>query len=86
MAGNAVARRKTTIYLDADLVRLVKVYAAQSGQKDSDVAEAAVREYFSLQVLFDVWERSALGADEAEALAAEALKEARSARKSRATA
>lgn len=41
----AVERKKTTVYLDAELLRAVKVLAASSGRHDYEVFEDALREY-----------------------------------------
>jgi len=40
-----MARRKTTVYVDEDLLRAAKMEAARSGRSDSDVMEAALRRF-----------------------------------------
>lgn len=40
-------RKKTTVYLDPELLRAVKVLAASSGQHDYEVVEAALRQYLA---------------------------------------
>jgi hypothetical protein len=41
------ARTKTTVYLDADLLRAVKAVAATTGQHDYEIFERALRDYLS---------------------------------------
>ena len=41
----AIARKKTTVYLDPELLRAVKVLAASSGRHDYEILEDAVRQY-----------------------------------------
>jgi predicted transcriptional regulator len=43
----AVARKKTTVYLDPDLLRALKVMAASSGRHEYEVIEDALRRYLS---------------------------------------
>ena len=40
-----VERKKTTVYLDADLLRAVKILAVSTGRHDYEVLEDAVRQY-----------------------------------------
>jgi predicted transcriptional regulator len=41
----AITRKKTTVYLDLELLRAVKVVAASSGRHDYEILEDAVRQY-----------------------------------------
>jgi hypothetical protein len=41
----AIARRKTTVYLDPELLRAIKVLAASTGRHDYEVVEDALRRY-----------------------------------------
>jgi hypothetical protein len=68
-----MAKRKTTVYLDEDLLRDAQIQAARSGKKDSELIEEAVRSYLGLAVLDEVWARSDLDEEEALTLAYEAL-------------
>lgn len=68
-----MAKRKTTVYLDEDLLRDAQIQAARSGKKDSELIEEAVRSYLGLDVLDEVWTRSDLDEDSALKLAYEAL-------------
>lgn len=70
-------RKKTTVYLEPDLLRAAKVWAARTGRKDYEVLEEALRLYLGLDVVDNVWARSDLGEDEALALAYEEMHAAR---------
>ncbi len=73
-----MARQKTTIYLEPDLLRATKTLAASSGRRDYEVIEAALRAYMrsseaaagraQLQEMLDRWEGAGDGLDESEAL------------------
>lgn len=68
---NAMAKQKTTLYLDADVLRRTAAAAANSGRDESEVVEDALRRYLGLEV-DQVWARNAenpLDPDEALALA-----------------
>ena len=41
----AITRKKTTVYLDPELLRAVKVVAASRGRHDYEILEDAVRQY-----------------------------------------
>lgn len=69
-----MAKTKTTIYVDADVMRAARVLAARSGRRDSEVVEDALREYAGLAVVERVRERNRdLSAEDALALASEEL-------------
>lgn len=70
-------RKKTTVYLDPDLLRAAKVWAARTGRKDYEVLEEALRLYLGLDVIENVWARSDLAEDEALSLAYEEVHAAR---------
>jgi hypothetical protein len=63
---------RTTLTIDEDVLRAVRVRAARSGQRDSEVIEEAVREKLGLDLLQRIWEKAELSEDEAMALAVEA--------------
>jgi hypothetical protein len=68
---NDMAKQKTTLYLDEDVLRRTAAAAAGSGRDESEVVEDALRRYLGLEVE-QVWARNegnALAADEAMALA-----------------
>ena len=69
-----MAKTKTTIYIDADVMRAARILAARSGRRDSEVVEDALREYAGLAVVERVRDRNRdLSAEEALALASEEL-------------
>jgi len=61
-----VAKARTTITLDERVLRAVRVKAARSGRRDSDVIEEALRRDLGLDLLERVWQSADL--DEEEAL------------------
>lgn len=76
-----MAKVKTTLSLDEDLMRHIRVRAARTGRTQSDVLDQALRE--GLGVIDRI--RSKNRADEAEALAlaSQAVHEVRSANRER---
>jgi hypothetical protein len=68
-----MAKRKTTIYVDEEVLRAARVTAARTGKRDSQIVEEALREYLGLGVLERVWGRSTLSEEDALALAYEEL-------------
>lgn len=74
-------KTKTTIYVDSDVLRAIRVQAARRGLRDSEVIEEALRK----QTLLGVFERAAsridMDPDEAERLAVELVREARAERR-----
>jgi predicted transcriptional regulator len=64
-----MARTRTTICLDPDVLRAMQVVAARAGKRDSDVVEEALRRYLGLALLDQVWVRDDLGEEEALQLA-----------------
>ena len=63
---------RTTLTVDADVIRAVKVRAARLGKRDSDVIEAALRRDLGLDLLDRLWAMNDLDEDDALALAVEA--------------
>jgi len=78
-----VARTKTTIYLDPEVLRATRVAAARAGRKDSDVVEDALREYLGLALLQRIWEKADLTEEEALKLAYDELHAMRAERRVR---
>lgn len=74
---NGRMRKKTTVYLESDLLRAAKVWAARTGRKDYEVLEEALRNYLGLDVIENVWARSELAEDDALKLAYRELHAAR---------
>ena len=63
---------RTTLTIDADVLRAVKVRAARTGRGDSEVIEEALRRDLGLDVLDRIWAVNDLDEDDATALAVEA--------------
>ena len=68
-----MARTKTTVYLDPDVLRAARILAARSGKRDSDIVEEALRDYLGLAVAERVRARAQLAPEEAEKLAYDEL-------------
>ena len=67
-----MAKVRTTLTVDADLLRAVKVRAARTGKGDSEVIEEALRRDLGLELLDRIWAANGLAEDEALALGIEA--------------
>jgi len=69
---------RTTLTIDEDVLRAVKVRGARTGKGDSEVIEEALRRELGLDLFERVWARNDdLTEDEAMALALEAQEYAR---------
>jgi hypothetical protein len=76
--NSTMARKKTTLYIDEQLLRMTRVLGARTGRSDSDVVESAIKRYVGIEALEAAWARNPdLGEDEAMALAVEAVHESR---------
>jgi hypothetical protein len=73
----AVPKARTTISVDERVLRAVRVKAARTGRRDSEVIEDALRRDLGLDLLERVWESADLDEDEALRLGVEAQHEAR---------
>lgn len=65
----AIARRKTTVYLDEDVIRASRVLAARTGQHEYEIVNAALRSFLGLAAVERVRARSQLTDEEAGGLA-----------------
>lgn len=72
-----MAKKKTTIYLDENVLRAVKVRAARKGQREYEVFDEALRAFLGLDVVSQTWKKSKLKAEEALKLAYREIHEAR---------
>jgi hypothetical protein len=72
-----MAKRKTTIYVDEDVLRDARVFAARTGIRDSEVVERALRRFLGTDLLERAWARSDLTEEQALDLAYEALRATR---------
>jgi hypothetical protein len=65
-------KTRTTLTIDEDVLRAVKVRAARLGKGDSEVIEDALRRDLGLDLLERLWERNDLAEAEAVDAAVEA--------------
>jgi Ribbon-helix-helix protein, copG family len=72
-----MAKARTTVTLDEGVLRAVRVKAARTGRRDSDVIEEALRRDLGLDLVARLWEAADLPEDEASRLAVEAQHETR---------
>ena len=72
-----MARTRTTLTIDEEVLRAVKVRAARTGRGDSEVIEEALRRELGLDRLERLWSASGMDEDAATALAVEAQHETR---------
>jgi len=72
-----VAKTRTTVTLDERTLRAVRVKAARTGRRDSDVIEEALRRDLGLDLLERIWESADLDEEEALDLAVEAQHKSR---------
>lgn len=63
---------RTTLTIDEEVLRAVRVRAARSGKGDSEVIEDALRRELGLDLLDQLWSRNQLTGEEAGSLAVEA--------------
>ena len=67
-----MAKVRTTLTIDEDVLRWVKIRAARSGKADSAVIEESLRRDLGLDLLDQLWASTDLSEAEATELAAEA--------------
>ena len=67
-----MAKVRTTLTIDEQVLRAVKVRAARSGMGDSEVIEAALRRELGLDLLERLWRHNELDETGAVSLAVEA--------------
>lgn len=63
---------RTTLTIDEDVLRAVKIQAARTAQGDSEVIEAALRRDLGFDLLDRLWARDQLSEQDAMVLAVEA--------------
>ena len=76
-----MSKTRTTLTIDEDVLRVVRVRAARTGQGDSAVIEAALRRDLGLDLLDRLWARNNLQEGEAMELAVEAQHRTRRAKR-----
>jgi hypothetical protein len=67
-----MAKVRTTLTVDDEVLRAVKIKAARTGRGDSEIIEDALRRDLGLGVLGQLWANAELSEDEAMDLALEA--------------
>lgn len=72
---------RTTVTLDEEVSRAVKVKAARTGKRESEVIEEALRKDLGFDLLERLWAKANLDEEEAMELALEVQEEARRARR-----
>jgi Arc/MetJ family transcription regulator len=65
-------KSRTTLTIDDDVLRAVKIKAARTGKGDSEVIEEALRRDLGLDLVQGLWQRLDLSEEEATELAVEA--------------
>ncbi len=68
---------RTTLTIDEDVLRAVKVRAARAGKGDSEMIEEALRRDLGFALLDRIWANADMDEDEAMDLALEAQREVR---------
>ncbi len=68
-----MSKVRTTLTIDHEVLRAVKVRAARLGKGDSDVIEEALRRDLGLDLLDRLWAANDLDEADAAALASEAV-------------
>ena len=63
---------RTTLTIDEDVLRAVKVRGARTGKGDGEVIEEALRRELGFDLLDRLWQKDDLGESDAAALAVEA--------------
>lgn len=76
-----MSKVRTTLTVDEDVLRAVKIAAARAGKGDSQVIEEALRRDLGLDLLERLWARNDMSEEEAIALAVEAQHATRPARR-----
>lgn len=70
-------KTRTTLTIDEDVLRAVKIRAARIGKGESEVIEEAVRKDLGLDLMERLWARNDMAEIEAMNLALEAQRNAR---------
>jgi hypothetical protein len=73
-----MAKRKTTLYIDEDVLRAAKVMAGRKGKRESEIFEEALRAYTGFKrvdLVDELGRRNDLSEEEATKLAYEAVHE-----------
>ncbi len=77
-----VAKVRTTLTIDGDVLKWVKIRAARTGASDSAVIEESLRRDLKLDVLDELWANASMSEAKASELAVEAQHATRPRRRS----
>lgn len=72
-----MTKTRTTLTIDEEVLKAVKVRAARTGKGESEVIEEAVRRDLGLDLFGRLWSRNDMPEEEAMTLALEAQEDAR---------
>ncbi len=72
-----MTKTRTTLTIDEEVLRAVKVRAARTGKGESEVIEEAVRRDLGLDLMERLWARNDMAEEDAMELALEAQQQAR---------
>ncbi|MBI4277622.1 MAG: hypothetical protein HY660_04120 [Armatimonadetes bacterium] len=72
-----MARKKTTVYIEEDVLKAAKIAATLTGKKEYQVFESALRQYLGFAILEKAWSKNRLSEAEALRLAYRELHSAR---------
>jgi Ribbon-helix-helix protein, copG family len=64
-----MAKVRTTLTVDEEVLRAVRVRAARTGRRDSEIIEEALRRELGIDLLRRTWDRNRLSESDAEQLA-----------------
>ncbi len=76
-----MAKVRTTLTIDEEVLRWVKIRAARTGRADSTVIEESLRRDLGLDLVDRMWDRGDLAETDAMKLAVEAQHQTRPARR-----
>lgn len=76
-----MTKTRTTLTIDEEVLRAVKVRAARTGKGESEVIEEAVRRDLGLDLMERLWARNDMAEEDAMELALEAQQKAREAKR-----
>jgi len=68
-----MARRKTTVYIEDELLKAAKVMAARNGKHEYEIFEDALKKHMGLELLDKIWQQNDMDEDEAMKLAYDEL-------------
>ena len=72
-----MTKSRTTLTIDEEVLRAVKVHAARTGKGESEVIEQAVRRDLGLDLMERLWARNDMAEEDAMGLALKAQQQAR---------